>query len=148
MSAVSSELSIREQYVLAYAEYLHSDPALWRITVDYMCTCGDIGKQMADQVLMRVPLRLQNPKDPVATGEESTRIRSGNLAGVLKEINASCFEHQREEVRRMVCRIAAQTFMREKEYGLAVSYCASAEDWVGLGRVVDRVLDEFVNQGA
>ncbi|KAI0917961.1 hypothetical protein AcW1_006947 [Taiwanofungus camphoratus] len=145
--ADDSELSIREQYVLAYAEYLHSDPALWRITVDYMCTCGDIGKQMADQVLMRVPLRLQNPKDPVAAGEESTRIRSGNLAGVLKEINASCFEHQREEVRRMVCRIAAQTFMREKEYGLAVSYCASAEDWVGLGRVVDRVLDEFVNQG-
>lgn len=37
--------------------------------------------------------------------------------------------------------------MNEKQYGLAISYYASAEDWPGLGRVVDRVLDEYVTQG-
>lgn len=37
--------------------------------------------------------------------------------------------------------------MREKEYGLAVSYCKSAEDWPGLGRVIDRVLEEYIAQG-
>lgn len=119
---------------------------------------------MADQVLMRVPLRLQSPKDDIAAESESARIRAGNLAGVLKEINATCFEYQREEVRRMICKvrfgmnhccfgtscvfqIAAQTFMKEKDYGMAVSYCTSAEDWPGLGRVVDRVLEEYVLQG-
>ncbi|CCM06137.1 uncharacterized protein FIBRA_08387 [Fibroporia radiculosa] len=142
-----SDLTLREQYVLSYTEYLRSDPALWRITVDYMCACGDVGKETADQVLMRVPLRLQIPKDATASDEESARIRTGNLAGVLKEINATCFEHQREKVRRIVCRIAAQTFLQEKDYGLAVSYCVSAEDWTGLGRIVDRVLDEYVVQG-
>lgn len=30
---------------------------------------------------------------------------------------------------------------------MAVSYCISAEDWVGLGRVVDRVLDEYIING-
>ena len=43
--------------------------------------------------------------------------------------------------------IAAQTFIRDKDFGLAVSYCASAEDWPGLGRVVDRVLEEYITNG-
>lgn len=48
----------------------------------------------------------------------------------------------------LVLKIAAQTFLREKEYGLALSYCASAEDWPGLGRIVDRVLQEYITQGS
>ncbi|KAH9829993.1 Nup85 nucleoporin-domain-containing protein [Rhodofomes roseus] len=142
-----SELTLREHYILSYCEYMRSDPGLWRITVDYLCTCGEIGQQMADEVLMRVPLRLQPPKDAADADEESARIRSGTLAGVLKEVNASCYEHKREAVRRMVCRIAAQTFMKENEYGLAVSYCVSAEDWTGLGHVVDRMLDVYITHG-
>lgn len=43
--------------------------------------------------------------------------------------------------------IAAQMLIQEKDYGLAVSYCTSAEDWPGLGRVVDRVLDEYIISG-
>lgn len=68
---------------------------------------------MADQVLMRVALRLQTPKDSQAANEESARIRAGILDGVLKEVNATCFEHQREAVRRMVCRVRSQIFLRE-----------------------------------
>ncbi|KAM5544312.1 hypothetical protein V8D89_001972 [Ganoderma adspersum] len=143
-----SELTLRQQYVLAYAEYLRSDPALWRITVDYMYSCGDIGRDMGDQVLMRVPLRLKPPKDADTSGEEAARIRSGQLAGALKDIHETCFEYQREEIRRLVCKVAAQTFIQEKEYGLAISYITSAEDWPGLGRVVDLVLEEYVVQGA
>ena len=104
-AACSSGSSLRTHYVLEYAEYLHSDPALWRITVDYMYSCGEIGRGMADQILMRVPLRLQLPKDAAAAGEEAARIRSGQLVGVLKDVNETCYEHQREEVRRMVCRV-------------------------------------------
>ena len=43
--------------------------------------------------------------------------------------------------------IAAQTFIRDKEYGVAVSYCTSAEDWSGLGRVIDLVLEEYIREG-
>jgi nuclear pore complex protein Nup85 len=37
--------------------------------------------------------------------------------------------------------------VEDKDFSLAVSYCASAEDWSGLGRVVDRVLEEYINNG-
>lgn len=94
--------------MLEYAQYLHSDPALWRITVDYMYSCGYIGQDMADQVLMRVPLRLHaslSSGAAAADGEDAARIRNGHLAGVLKDVSETCFEHQREGVRRMVCRV-------------------------------------------
>jgi hypothetical protein len=44
-------------------------------------------------------------------------------------------------------KIAAQTCVRQKEYGLAVSYCISAEDWVSLGRVIDSILEEYIKSG-
>jgi len=37
--------------------------------------------------------------------------------------------------------------MTERQYGLAISYYTSAEDWPGLGRVIDQVLNEYITQG-
>nr|GAT45669.1 predicted protein [Mycena chlorophos] len=136
-------ISARDEHVLSYAEYLHSDPALWRITVEYMYSCGEVGKERGDEVLIRVPLRLRDATQPTEDGQ----IRAGNVVGVLKDVNQTCFDYQREAARRTVCRIAAQNFVRGKEYGLAVTYCCSAEDWQGLGRVVDCLLDEYVASG-
>ena len=107
MELVSADLSLRQQYLLTYAEYLQSDPGLWRITIDYMYSCGQVGQGMADQVLLRVPLRLQSV-DPAS--EEAARIRSGQLTGVLLGINEACREYQREEVRREVCRVCICSF--------------------------------------
>jgi len=176
-------MTLRQYHVLQYAEYLHSDPALWRITVDYMRACGEIGTYRADEVLLRVPLGFSNysqPTGPDLSGkrptsgddrimdseDEASRIRAGDIVGVLKEVNQCCFEHGREGVRRMVCRvsvtpklilprvfsrnpsqIAGKALMNEKQYGLAISYYTSAEDWPGLGRVIDQVLSEYITQG-
>ncbi|KAJ3508718.1 hypothetical protein NLJ89_g5602 [Agrocybe chaxingu] len=139
-----SGLSLRDHHVLAYADYLHSDPALWRITVDYMYSCEHIGKCRADEILLRVPLRLHEQNSDIRV---DSRIRAGDVVGVLRDVNKTCFQYQRENVRRTVCRIAAQTLVEDKDYGLAVSYCISAEDWRGLGRVVDNVLDEYITSG-
>ncbi|ESK94829.1 hypothetical protein Moror_14153 [Moniliophthora roreri MCA 2997] len=130
-----SELSKRDEYLLSYAEYVHADPTLWRETVSYMYSCADIGKERGDTVLMRVPLRQRSSET------------ADNLSEIIKEINAICFEHQREYVRRAVCRIAGQTLARQRDYGLAVTYHISAEDWSGLGRVIDRVLEEYIQNG-
>ncbi|KAJ8594775.1 hypothetical protein M405DRAFT_857859 [Rhizopogon salebrosus TDB-379] len=142
-----SGLNIRDFYVLSYAQYLHADPALWRITVAYMFSCGEIGVRSADEVLMHVPLRLRSVGSITPNEGSAHNLKSGDLAGVVKDTNATCYEYQREEVRRTICRIAAQTFVQAKEYGLALSYSSSAEDWPGLGRVVDRVLQEYISAG-
>ncbi|KAG6850574.1 hypothetical protein H0H93_011773 [Arthromyces matolae] len=130
------DLSLRDYYILRYAEYLRSDPALWRITVDYMYSCGEVGKSQADEILLRVPLRFREVDD---SGEDTT--------AVLKDVSQTCLVHRRELVRRRVCKIAAQTMMSRRNYGLAAAYCISAEDWPGLGRIVEGVLEEYIVNG-
>ena len=118
---------------------------------------------------MRVPLRLAQQEEPSGELIDSggaRRIKAGHVVGVLQKVNETCLEHQREVVRRTVCKvgycfcfccamfidfavwqIAAQTFIQENDYGLAIAYLTSAEDWRGLGSVVDRVLAKYVTDG-
>ncbi|KAF9244099.1 Nup85 nucleoporin-domain-containing protein [Melanogaster broomeanus] len=143
-----SGLTIRDFYVLSYGQYLHADPALWRITVAYMFSCGKIGAKTADEVLERVPLRLHGPASTTTPKTNADGdFNKGDIAGIIKDLNATCHEYEREIVRRTVCRVASQTFVQKKEYGLALSYCSSAEDWAGVGRVVDRILQEYIHAG-
>ncbi|KAJ4479675.1 nucleoporin Nup85-like protein [Lentinula edodes] len=136
-----SGVTKRDEYVLAYAEYLRSDSSLWRITIAYLYSCGRVGEEQADEVLMRVPLSL----NPAAIGESP--IPSDTMAEVVKDISAICREHGRESVRRAVCKIASTMLVRSRDYGMAVTYSTSAEDWTGLGRVIDAVLDEYIQNG-
>lgn len=99
-----SGLSLRDEYILSYADYLHSDPDLWRITVDYMYSCGEIGQSRADDILLRIPLRLHEQNADVKV---DSRIRAGEVIGVLKDVNTTCFEYRRESVRRTVCRVSS-----------------------------------------
>jgi nuclear pore complex protein Nup85 len=102
----SSQLSLRDHYIIAYANYLHSDPGFWRITVDYLYSCGNIGVSMADEILLHVPLRLQNKA--MVTG---TVPQSDELEGILGEVNKTCFDYQREAVRREVCKASNFIFV-------------------------------------
>jgi hypothetical protein len=47
-----------------------------------------------------------------------------------------------------VPQIAARNFLQRREYGLAVSYATSAENWTWLGRIVDAVLAEYIKHGS
>ncbi|KAJ3526103.1 hypothetical protein NM688_g8300 [Phlebia brevispora] len=122
-----SGLSMRDFYILSYAEYLRSDPGLWRLTVDYMCSCGAVGEEMADQVLTHVPLRLSRLAKGHELSEEESKIRSGDLVGVLKEVNASCFDHRREAARRTVCRVRRQPHISETRSSYSMSSDCGAD---------------------
>jgi nuclear pore complex protein Nup85 len=43
--------------------------------------------------------------------------------------------------------LAARQFLEQGYFHLAVSYFGNAQDWAGLGRAVDRVLDESLVKG-
>ena len=112
-----TELSVRDFYVASYAEYLQTDPALWRLTVSYLNTCGENGKGMADEVLLRVPLELEKtvsksddsrPKNSTNLGDnmdQDDQDEQDDLSDIVKELSATCFEYRREETRRMICKV-------------------------------------------
>ena len=118
-----------------------------------------------DKILLGVPLQLQGkPLSTTEGGDGEIVPDKGDLSAIVKEVNATCHKYQREAVWRTVCQvhdvvwflsvvltfsiqIAAQSFVQQKECGLAISYCVSAEDWPRLGNVVDCVLQEYVHAG-
>lgn len=77
--------------------------------MDYFSTCGEIGKRMADEVLIRVSLRLEAgyKKDKEKTGADKMDVQEEgtDLVGLVKELNETCFQYRREPVRRMICRV-------------------------------------------
>ncbi|KZT07396.1 uncharacterized protein LAESUDRAFT_677822 [Laetiporus sulphureus 93-53] len=135
-----SGLTLREHYLIAYAEYLRANPELWRITVKYLCACGEVGKRMADEVLLRVPFKVE-VHEPTNEDDESVQ------SPLLRELNKTCFELGREETRRMICKVAAQQVMQQRQYGMAATYSVLAEDWEGLGRNIDCMLMEYFERG-
>ena len=67
-----------------------------------MYSCEEIGQRRADEVLLRVPLRLNEQNSDLKV---DPRIRAGDIVGVLRDVNKTCFEYKRENVRRTVCRV-------------------------------------------
>jgi nuclear pore complex protein Nup85 len=129
-----------------------------------MCSCGLIGKERADQVLLRVPISFKTNRGN--SGDVNAAVHSGEVPTALRAVVETCHEYGRESVRRMVCtvlvlpatsficlfsnrvgQIAARNFLHHQEYGLAVSYATSAENWTWLGRIVDGVLGQYIKHG-
>ena len=102
-SNLRTGVSSRDQYVLSYANYLSSDPGMWRLTVSYLYTCGSVGAEMADEVLLRVPLSKNSARE---SGNEPDSEEDNNIWTTFGELNKVCREHQREQTRRLICRVS------------------------------------------
>jgi hypothetical protein len=68
-----------------------------------MCSCGCIGRERADQVLLRVPISFKT--SPGDSGDVNAAARSGEVPTALKAVVETCHEYGRESVRRMVCTV-------------------------------------------
>jgi nuclear pore complex protein Nup85 len=68
---------------------------------------------MADELILRVPLKLAGSSTRNGNARESgdevqmdVQIESGDLSEIMKELSATCYEYDREPVRRMICRVS------------------------------------------
>lgn len=75
-----------------------------------MYTCGPVGEERADEVLLRVPLKPLQSSVPETEMQEDERLREGEVVGVLQEVSEACAAHQREGVRRAICRVRLLIF--------------------------------------
>lgn len=72
----------------------------------YMYSCGKIGAKAADEVLVRVPPRLHGIGSTNATESNTGENAStGDLSGIIKDLNATCREYERENARRTICKV-------------------------------------------
>jgi hypothetical protein len=65
-----------------------------------MCSSGSIGRERADQVLLRIPIDFNHG---VADSHDANA--SGEVPGALRAVVETCHEYGRESVRRLVCTV-------------------------------------------
>lgn len=62
--------SLRDHFVLEYAEHLGSDKGLWRMACAYLGTCGEEGKRRVGVLLERVALEVEGAEKADEVDEE------------------------------------------------------------------------------
>ncbi|KAG8706603.1 hypothetical protein FRC09_002328 [Ceratobasidium sp. 395] len=159
-------ISLRDHFVLAYAEHLHSDPTLFEIELEYMGRCGVIGRERIAAVIGHIPV-VPSPVDPAASTKPRPRLKSLGVddqgqpttprlvdAGMwdgyerVNKLLDVCDQFGLQDEAREICKVVAQHLTREKLYGLAVSYCAFANDARGVSRIATLLLEEYIQSGS
>jgi nuclear pore complex protein Nup85 len=54
--------NLRRHFVIQYAEYIMSDPSMWRIAIQYLGHCGPPGTGTANQILIHLPFTIPGIK--------------------------------------------------------------------------------------
>ncbi|CAE7174105.1 unnamed protein product [Rhizoctonia solani] len=159
-------MSVRDHFVLAYAEHLHSDPTLFEIELEYMGRCGAIGRERISAVICHISV-IPHPADPKDSADSKSKLKSLGVddqglplaprivdAGMwegcdrVDKLLSVCDQFGLHDESREICKVVAQHLTREKNYGLAISYCAFANDVRGVGRIATLLLEEYVQNGS
>ncbi|TIB15165.1 hypothetical protein E3P92_01744 [Wallemia ichthyophaga] len=143
-------LSLRQHFLLQYADKLASDPGLWTITLDYYAQCGVEGASRVRALIVRVPLQLD------ARSDRDNKMDADNVFDIstdlpnltrVEEILSICQEYALEEEASEVCRNTAEQLLDRGFYGLAVAFCIRAKEARKLGRITDLILEEYITHG-
>jgi nuclear pore complex protein Nup85 len=94
--------SLRRHFILAYAESILSDPSLWRMAIEYMVTCDEIGLQTAREVLLHVPLRVLEPAPKAISASDIAASPRSHLEDLLEV----CDEHDFLDTKANICRVS------------------------------------------
>ena len=104
-------LPLRDHFILSYTDLLLSDPALWRVVVDYLASCGATGRARMSAVLLSVPLDIDEvpaPKEDAGMdveGSEKENAQPGAVASTVVDVLRVCAENGLDDEMRSVCKV-------------------------------------------
>jgi nuclear pore complex protein Nup85 len=123
----------RDILIMDFAERLHSDPTCWAIELEYLQTCGTLGRGRMSEVIGRLAVdvesKLDMPDDPIAklnstqsgndhdlllddrldyeVDEESPKEKLGELTGLqrVEKLVDICREYEMWDELESLCRV-------------------------------------------
>ena len=84
----------------SYAEYLHTDPALWQISVEYLYSCGDVGKGRADEGMLQICFDIALALTVISSGAGASEIDATRGASWRAHRARRCAENKGWRYRR------------------------------------------------
>ncbi|KIM23665.1 hypothetical protein M408DRAFT_332267 [Serendipita vermifera MAFF 305830] len=146
--------NLRLHFLMDYGEHLMADPSNWRVAASYLLQSGQQGFQMANEILISIPFRMNNveAEEPIAqavvpVSSKDKKKKPAPLAD-LDELIAFCSQHGLQDTVRSICRVASNRLTSLRLYGKAVEYCGKTSDVRALNRVIGSLSNEYLLHGA
>ncbi|KZT59827.1 hypothetical protein CALCODRAFT_493066 [Calocera cornea HHB12733] len=159
--------SIRSFYILDFCDHLLADPSLFEIAFDYARHSGPAGRIWLSDNVTKISLGL-GAATAIPDAEEEAQAASHAQEGMdldvvigtkhdyllpgdsrqLEKLIRDCIANDLEAELQDICKVASETFARQRKYGWAVSYAIRARDMRRLRWISERLLGEYVRYGA
>ncbi|KAF9926314.1 Nucleoporin nup85 [Linnemannia zychae] len=120
------DTSIRDFYIIGYAQSLMSNLSLWEISAGYLLRCGHTGRSMLSEWICHVPL------DSIEKAQK-----------VLK----FCQENGLKDSLRSINRIMAVEEEKRGEYARAIQHFIVSRDLDRVAKVVDNLFLGYLERG-
>ncbi|CAG8524251.1 10465_t:CDS:10 [Paraglomus brasilianum] len=118
------QCSLREYYLLSYAELLVTSTSLWQVGFEYFRHCPLFGRSYMQQLIARMP-----------TDSEWKTQKILNI----------CKVNELHEEARIICKQAS--IWKKKRYASAILYYTKAGDTPRLTKIAHNFLDEYIETG-
>ena len=103
----SADYTFRDWFVLRYAEQLHSDPGLWRLTLHYLHYAGESGISVLRRLVLHIPYAdPTTPNDTKGKGKEIVEAEQQGETTVHDVIRA-CYEYGLSTEAEIICKVGA-----------------------------------------
>ncbi|KAL2915273.1 Nucleoporin nup85 [Polyrhizophydium stewartii] len=130
------ECTLSEWYRLAYADYLTSEPTLWRAALEYYASCARHGAEMLEALVPRIPLDSDvKARKLLAFCEAQARRRGGAGAAGLRA------------AKRQLHRVIARRAMAGGRLGEAIAHYLDGGQGQAVTALCNRLLGEYLTSG-
>ncbi|KAI8815312.1 nucleoporin Nup85-like protein [Cladochytrium replicatum] len=119
--------SLREFFVFNYADLLVTHPALWRVGLEYLTFCPQLGTGFMEEAVVRI-----KPDSPLK----------------LRKLLSFCERHGLLDQKKEIHRTAGTRKLKEGRLGEAILHFAEAGEYKKVTLLVDRMLEEYVETGS
>ncbi|GAA96838.1 uncharacterized protein L969DRAFT_87937 [Mixia osmundae IAM 14324] len=133
--------SLRDWFILRWADCLRSDDALWRIALDYLSACGEAGRARMSETILRTAFQ---DKAPASKAEDESMATGGLDDASVEALLQACTDYSLEAETRKICQGMAERRTRQRRYGEAVAFSVRAGDAKRIARIADTILDLYV----
>jgi len=162
-------LGLREAFLLDWGDRCTADAGLWRVSCEYWAACGKPGRDKVRALAVGLPLEAEGEGEAPQQGArgdgmdvEGAGEGEGEGEGDKdkEKENAAPKKRQVDELLAVLaaldltdeftatCEAYAARLVERKRFGEAVAYAVRAADGRRIAEIADRILDEYIENGA
>jgi nuclear pore complex protein Nup85 len=118
--------TLSQWFKLVYADWIFSEPSLWRVCLEYLLHCGPSGLAMLEHVIGHIPLNSETKNRKLIT---------------------FCGSHSLHSVKTTILCTLGKRALDSKRFGEAILHYMDAKKHGIISLIVKELIDAYLNEG-